>query len=124
MARRRAVATAAGVNGTAGTATQFAPAQNADTLALRDIDFRRGPDGAGRIIVSLPSTQVGVDIRQQGQTLVVEFLRSQLPDNLRRRLDVCRLRHAGADHLYLSERRPGAHGRHAHRILGTQCLSK
>jgi type IV pilus assembly protein PilQ len=34
------------------------------------------------------STQVGVDIRQQGQNLVVEFLRSSLPDKLRRRLDV------------------------------------
>ncbi len=68
--------------------TQFAPAQNTDTQALRDVDFRRGADGAGRVIVSLPSTQVGVDIRQQGQTLVVEFLRSTLPDALRRRLDV------------------------------------
>ena len=67
---------------------QFAPAQNAAALGLRDIDFRRGADGAGRVIVSLPSTQVGVDIRQQGQTLVVEFLRSTLPDSLRRRLDV------------------------------------
>ena len=67
---------------------QFAPAQNTDTQALRDIDFRRGGDGAGRVVVSLPSTQVGVDIRQQGQTLVVEFLRSTLPEPLRRRLDV------------------------------------
>jgi type IV pilus assembly protein PilQ len=67
---------------------QFAPAQNVTSQALRDVDFRRGPDGAGRVVVSLPSTQVGVDIRQQGQTLVVEFLRSTLPDNLRRRLDV------------------------------------
>ena len=67
---------------------QFAPAQNTDTQSLRDIDFRRGGDGAGRVIVNLPSTQVGVDIRQQGQTLVVEFLRSTLPDALRRRLDV------------------------------------
>jgi type IV pilus assembly protein PilQ len=40
------------------------------------------------VVVSLPSNQVGVDIRQQGQNLVVEFLRSTLPDNLRRRLDV------------------------------------
>ena len=69
-------------------AVQFAPAQNTDTQSLRDVDFRRGTDGAGRVIVSLPSTQVGVDIRQQGQTLVVEFLRSTLPDALRRRLDV------------------------------------
>ena len=67
---------------------QFAAPQNRDQLPLRDIDFRRGADGAGRIIVSLASTQVGVDIRQQGQTLVVEFLRSSLPETLRRRLDV------------------------------------
>ncbi|NLZ42733.1 MAG: AMIN domain-containing protein, partial [Comamonadaceae bacterium] len=45
----------------------FAPAQNAAPQALRDVDFRRGADGAGRVIVALPSTQVGVDIRQQGQ---------------------------------------------------------
>jgi type IV pilus assembly protein PilQ len=67
---------------------QFAPPQNVTSQALRDVDFRRGPDGAGRVVVGLPSTQVGVDIRQQGQTLVIEFLRSTLPDNLRRRLDV------------------------------------
>jgi type IV pilus assembly protein PilQ len=71
-----------------GEATHFAQAQNRDQLPLRDIDFRRGPDGAGRVIVSLASTQVGVDIRQQGQSLVVEFLRSSLPDTLRKRLDV------------------------------------
>jgi type IV pilus assembly protein PilQ len=66
----------------------FAAPQNTNPQGLRDIDFRRGTDGTGRILVSLPSTQVGVDIRQQGQSLVVEFLRSTLPDSLRRRLDV------------------------------------
>ena len=40
------------------------------------------------MVVELPSNQVGVDIRQQGQSLVVEFLRSTLPPQLRRRLDV------------------------------------
>ena len=72
----------------ASAATTFAPALNAVPQGLRDVDFRRGTDGAGRVVVTLPSTQVGVDIRQQGQTLVVEFLRSTLPDALRRRLDV------------------------------------
>src|SRR5574343_39361 len=66
----------------------FAEPQNRNPLAIRDIDFRRGRDGAGRVVVELPSTQVGVDIRQQGQSLVVEFLRSQLPEGLKRRLDV------------------------------------
>lgn len=66
----------------------FATPQNTDALPLRDIDFRRGPEGAGRVVVDLASTQVGVDLKQQGQNLVVEFLRSSLPDKLRRRLDV------------------------------------
>ncbi|CAM8668857.1 HofQ Type II secretory pathway, component HofQ [Comamonadaceae bacterium] len=55
---------------------------------LKDVDFRRGTDGAGRVIVTLPNSQVGVDIRQQGQGLVVEFMKSSLPEGLRRKLDV------------------------------------
>jgi type IV pilus assembly protein PilQ len=66
----------------------FAQSLNDATQALRDIDFRRGADDAGRVIVNLPSNQVGVDIQQQGQSLVVEFLRSSLPENLRRKIDV------------------------------------
>ena len=69
-------------------ATRFAESMNRDQLPLKDIDFRRGQDGAGRVVVNLANNQVGVDIRQQGQSLVVEFLRSSLPDSLRRRLDV------------------------------------
>ena len=79
---------APGVAATTGDAVHFATAQNRDQLPLRDIDFRRGADGSGRVVVSLASTQVGVDIKQQGQSLVVEFLRSSLPETLRRRLDV------------------------------------
>ena len=67
---------------------RFAESLNRNPLALKDVDFRRGGDGAGRVVVELANNQVGVDIRQQGQSLVVEFLRSTLPDNLRRQLDV------------------------------------
>lgn len=66
----------------------FAENRNRDTLPIKDLDFRRGTDAAGRVIVDLPNNQVGVDIRQQGQNLVVEFLKSSLPEGLRRRLDV------------------------------------
>ncbi|MFY8117747.1 MAG: type IV pilus secretin PilQ [Roseateles sp.] len=76
----------------AASATQeplhFAQSLNAQPQTLQDIDFRRGNDGAGRVIVNLPSNQVGVDIQQQGKNLVVEFLRSQVPERLRRKLDV------------------------------------
>ncbi|WP_053844787.1 type IV pilus secretin PilQ [Paracidovorax avenae] len=66
----------------------FAENRNTDVLPLRDVDFRRGTDGAGRVIVGLANNQVGVDLRKQGNNLVVEFLKSSLPEGLRRRLDV------------------------------------
>ena len=52
------------------SAPAFAESRNRDTQPLRDLDFRRGPDSSGRVIVDLPNNQVGVDIRQQGPTLV------------------------------------------------------
>ncbi len=72
----------------AAPATNFAPVQNRETLGLREVDFRRGPEGSGRVVVTLPNNQVGVDIRQQGKGLVVEFMRASVPDSLRRKLDV------------------------------------
>lgn len=69
-------------------ASAFAESRNLDVGSLRDIDFRRGTGNSGRVIVELPSNQVGVDIRQEGTGLVVEFLKSALPEGLRRRLDV------------------------------------
>jgi type IV pilus assembly protein PilQ len=66
----------------------FAESRSRDTAPLKDLDFRRSTDGAGRVVVTLPNNQVGVNIRQQGQTLVVEFMKSTLPEGLRRRLDV------------------------------------
>ena len=70
------------------TSIEFAENRNRDVLPLRDVDFRLGTEGAGRVIVSLPNDQVGVDIRQQGRNLVVEFTKSQLPEGLNRKLDV------------------------------------
>ena len=56
--------------------------------AIRDIDFRRGTAGEGRVVIDLPGNQVGVDVRQQGQNIVVDFAKTALPEMLRRRLDV------------------------------------
>ena len=56
--------------------------------ALRAIDFRRGPDGEGRVVVDLADPNTSVDIRQQGQSVIVDFLSTSLPETLRRRLDV------------------------------------
>jgi type IV pilus assembly protein PilQ len=72
----------------AAPAANFAPAGNADNSALKDIDFRRGSGNAGRVVVDLANNQTGVDIRQQGKDLVVDFLKTSLPEGLRRKLDV------------------------------------
>jgi len=56
--------------------------------AIREVDFRRGTAGEGRIMVDLTDSSTGIDIRQQGQNIVIEFLKTSLPENLRRRLDV------------------------------------
>jgi len=69
--------------------SRFAEARPGETPhALRDVDFRRGKNGEGRIIVDLSDNNTGIDIRQQGRTLVVDFLKTAVPRNLERRLDV------------------------------------
>ena len=61
---------------------------SAEKASIRDITFRRGNSGEGRVVVDLSDSNVGIDIRQQGPNLVVEFLKTSLPDALRKRLDV------------------------------------
>lgn len=56
--------------------------------AVKDVAFRRGKDGEGRVVVDLSDSGTGIDIRQQGGNLVVDFLKTQLPAALRRKLDV------------------------------------
>lgn len=68
--------------------TNFAENKNKNIVELQDVDFRRSADGSGRILVKLPNNQVGVDIRQEGRVLVVDFLNSKIPESLKRKLDV------------------------------------
>ncbi len=81
------VSSSAGVAPPAQT-TVFSESGNGDVVAIKDIDFRRGPDGSGRVVVALANNQVGVDLKQQGKKLTVDFLRSSLAEGLRRKLDV------------------------------------
>nr|WP_313603650.1 type IV pilus secretin PilQ [Comamonas jiangduensis] len=56
--------------------------------ALKDVDFRRGADGAGRLIVNLGSSMVSADVRAEGKGLTIDLLKTSLPEGLRRSLDV------------------------------------
>jgi type IV pilus assembly protein PilQ len=76
-------------SGSGGAAvTHFVEAKQIDTHTVRDIDFRRGKAGEGRIVVDLSDSSTGIDIRVQGQNLLIDFFKTSLPDKLRRRLDV------------------------------------
>ena len=71
--------------------TKFAestPASNEQKFSIRDVDFRRGANGEGRIIVDLSSPNTGIDIRLQGKNVIVDFVNTTAPRNLLRRLDV------------------------------------
>ena len=69
---------------------RFSSAAKTDgvTFGLRDVDFRRGQAGEGRIIVDLSDANSGIDIKTQGKVLIVDFLRTKVPRNLERKLDV------------------------------------
>ena len=64
------------------------PASGAQKQSIRDVDFRRGNNGEGRVIVDLSSPGIGIDIRQQGRNVIVDFINTNAPRNLIRRLDV------------------------------------
>jgi type IV pilus assembly protein PilQ len=76
--------------GSEQSAAQAAVASSAGgaTDRLDNIDFRRGEDGQGRIIVSLSSPSIPVDMQQEGDKIVLDFYRTELPQDLERRLDV------------------------------------
>lgn len=67
-----------------------APARAASTgpRSIRAIDFRRGADGAGRVIVDMSDPRTPVNLRQQGTQIVVDFAGAELPKDLMRRYDV------------------------------------
>jgi type IV pilus assembly protein PilQ len=84
------------LTGAGGIASGVAPAPTRfaeDTGGTRthrilNIDFRRTAEGAGNVIIDLGDNNTGIDVRQSGRNLVVEFQRAQLPQHLQRRLDV------------------------------------
>lgn len=56
--------------------------------SIRDVDFRRGAAGEARIVTTLSDAQAGINIRQQSDGVVVDFIGTDVPKALQRRLDV------------------------------------
>ena len=60
----------------------------ASPASIEDIDFRRGDNGEGRVIVKLSNPSIPIDMRLQGGNVVIDFIGAQLPPSLDRKLDV------------------------------------
>lgn len=77
------------VTGTQGPkTTRFATATRGGRHQLKNIDFRRGRLGDGKVIIKLSDTGVGIDIREQAGEIIVDFHDTQITPDLQRRLDV------------------------------------
>jgi type IV pilus assembly protein PilQ len=64
------------------------PSIAANSKEIKNIDFRRGDDGSGRLIVDMIEGSPPINVRQQGGRLLLDIDNTQLPNSLRRRLDV------------------------------------
>ena len=69
-------------------AKRFAEQEVAAGHKIQKIDFVRGKNGEGRILVDLSDSRVGVNVRNAGKTVVIDFADTELPEALQRRLNV------------------------------------
>ena len=88
-----AVLQVAQVQGETAAETSAAPVRFAETgknkdHGIKDVDFRRGKNGEGRLAITLSDPGVGIDIQQKGKSIQVDFLNTALPGPLQRRMDV------------------------------------
>lgn len=65
-----------------------ASAKTAQAVSVSNIDFRRGEDGAGRLIVKFDGQGAAPDLRNQGDSVVVDVGNATLPASLQRPLNV------------------------------------
>ncbi len=86
-----AASIAAATSGSAETEPVTLSSQGPDPViakGITNIDFKRGSNGEGRVIIDLTSTSITTDVWRESNSVHVEFVGAQLPEELQRRLDV------------------------------------
>ncbi len=77
-----AVANAVAMSSSAGTV------DTSNTKGITNVDFKRGENGEGRVVIDLTNSAISTDVWRENDTIQVEFIGAQLPEALQRRLDV------------------------------------
>jgi type IV pilus assembly protein PilQ len=78
----------ASAGGATGAAAKAQPSEAGAENSITGIDFRRGEDGTGRVLINLSDPSVPIDVREEGGKVIANFLNTRLPERLERRLDV------------------------------------
>jgi len=81
-------ALAATASSAAGTSTTSDTSAPAPAQSITNVDFRRGDNGTGRVIVDLSTPSIVGNVHMDGDNVVVDFANTHLPKNLERRMDV------------------------------------
>ena len=55
---------------------------------IREVDFKRGDQGEGRLVINLANPKAGINVFVEGETIKVDFDDVSLPERLQRRYDV------------------------------------
>lgn len=79
---------AGGAQSSSSRVVSLPSAAASQVKSIRGVDFRRGEQGDGQVLIDLSSGAVAVDVQQQGSRITAKFADAKLPENLRRRLDV------------------------------------
>ncbi len=75
-------------SGTTTSITESTPIVSAVSKGVTNVDFKRGPNGEGRVIIDLTTTSISTDVWRENNVIYVEMVGSQLPTELQRRMDV------------------------------------
>lgn len=105
------IITLQGSEAAAGVAseTRFAESRVADQEhAISNVDFMRGKNGEGRIMVDLSDSNTGINIKQKGKLIIVDFINTDVPAELQRRLNVINF---NTPVLYVDTMKQGKNGR-------------
>ncbi|MCI5105430.1 MAG: type IV pilus secretin PilQ [Pseudomonadales bacterium] len=74
--------------GVVGSAEVFTGISGGDQNAITDVNFRRGDEEEGQVVIELSSDEVIGSVEQVGARVYVEFMNTDVPDDLNRRFDV------------------------------------
>ena len=87
QAAAQPAATTSTTEGGTTTVTTQAPIVG-DVKGVTNIDFKRGPNGEGRVIIDLTTTSISTDVWRENNQVNVELIGAQLPAELQRRMEV------------------------------------